>query len=107
MVKMEPIIVEGYCFIGVEVNFPKTKLLSITVPDVGYLMCGVLNIPAIESLHSERGIIAARVVGVKTLQDLLEARIVETTKNGAGLGIHEGMTGQEALVCMAKVIKKE
>jgi len=106
MVKMEPIIINGHCFIGVEVSYPKTKLLSITVPDVGYLMCGVLNIPAIESLHPEREIVAARVVGVKTLQDLLEAKIVEMTQKGAELGIHEGMTGQEALVCMTGPAKK-
>ncbi len=104
MVTMQPIEVKNHSLIGLEISFPKTRLLSITVPDIGYLMCGVLNIQAIDTLHRERGIIAARVVGVKTLEDLLTAKIVETTLKGSKIGIHSGMTGKEALECMIDFI---
>jgi len=100
MVNMEPIMLQGHCLIGLEIAYPKTKLLSITVPNVGYLMCGVLNINALDTLHLERGIVAARAVGVKTLQDLLEAKIVDTTIKGSKIGIQPGMTGAKALECM-------
>ncbi len=103
MVKMEPIFLNGHCVIGVEIAYPKTTLLSITVPNIGYIMCGVLNIQAMDTLHPERGIIAARVVGVKTFQDLLKARVVETTKQGEQIGISPGMTGAESLECMLRV----
>ena len=39
---------------SVEVNYPKTKLLSIIAPEIGYIMCGVLYIEAMDALHPEK-----------------------------------------------------
>jgi len=97
MVNIQPIKLRNGYVIGVEVNYPKTKLLSIMAPGVGYIMCGVLNINAMDILHGEREIIAARVTGVKNFSDLLAAEVKEVTRKAAEIGIKPGMTGQTAL----------
>ena len=86
----------GTCF-AATVNLPKTMLMTIMVPDVGYIMCGVLNVPAMDELHPEREIIAARVTGVRSYDDMLNARIQSVTKKGHKIGIETGMTGKDAL----------
>ncbi len=95
----------GSCF-GVTVNLPKTKLMTIVAPDVGYIMCGVLNVPAMDELHGERGIIAGRVIRVKTYEDMLKAKIQMVTDMGRRIGIEVGMTGGEALSKMLEHGKK-
>ena len=102
MVKMEPINLENCNVIGIEVKYPKTTLLSIVVPNVGYIMCGLLNTNALDVLHGDREIIAACLTGVKNFEDLLNAGIKEMTLKAASIGIKVGMTGKEALDLMAK-----
>ena len=51
----------------------------------------------LDRIHPERKIIAARVIGVREMKDLLNAKIVEMTNEAKTLGIKEGMTGKEAL----------
>lgn len=106
MINVVPItIVNGFA-IGVSVKYPKTTLLSITTA-VGYIMCGVLNIDALDVLHDDRQIIAARVTGVKEIEDLLGARVSEATKKAKEIGIEPGMTGKEALEKMVEFDKTE
>jgi uncharacterized protein YunC (DUF1805 family) len=100
MVQMQPIRLDNGYVIGVEVNYPKTKLLSIIAPEIGYIMCGVLHIEAMDELHPEREIIAARITGVRSFNDLLKAEVRGTTKKAAQIGIKQGMTGEEALNIM-------
>ena len=56
-------------------------------------MCGYLNISVADKL----GLVAARVVGVRTVEDMLEKNIVEVTAKARELGIKEGMKVREAL----------
>ncbi len=86
----------GICY-AISVSLPKTKLMTIMVPDVGYIMCGVLNVPAMDELHAERGIIAGRVIRVKSYEDMLKAKIESVTNKGREIGIEVGMPGEEAL----------
>lgn len=105
MVEMTPIQLNDGIAIGISISYPKTRLLSITT-DVGYIMCGVLNIVGIDSLHAERKIIAARVTGVKSFEDMLKTKVVEATQEAQKLGIIPNIsTGEEALGLMLQYSK--
>ena len=56
-------------------------------------MCGYLNVNAAETLEDT----AAKVKGVQSFEDMLNASVVEVTKLARELGIELGMTGREAL----------
>jgi len=56
-------------------------------------MCGYLNMETAEKL----GDAACMVRGVKTVDDLLNAKIVEMTSKAKQFGIEMGMTGRETL----------
>lgn len=96
MITMVPVKLTGGTAIGTMVELPKTRVLIISTQK-GYIMCGVLNVPELDRLHPERKIIAGRIVGVRQIEDLLDAKVVETTSEAKRLGIKEGMTGREAL----------
>ncbi|MEK3876373.1 DUF1805 domain-containing protein [Paenibacillus sp. FSL H8-0122] len=99
MVTLEPMQVGGHVLVGVEVKLPKTTLLSIST-DKGYIMCGALDIGLLNEVLSDRQIIAARAVGVRTLQQLLAAPLESVTIEAEKLGIVPGMSGAEALLLM-------
>lgn len=88
------------------VGYPKTRLMSLTVPDVGYIMCGILNPRMLDKMHPERKIIAAQFTGICKIDDLLTAKALEVTREAARLGILPGMTGRDILNIML-AIKKE
>jgi len=100
MVEMIPIKLDNGTAIGIAVRYPKTTLLSITT-DAGYIMCGVLNVEGVDTLHRERRIIAARLTNVKNFDDMLDAIVIEATKQAESLGIIPGITtGKQALELM-------
>ncbi|AIQ28612.1 MULTISPECIES: YunC family protein [Paenibacillus] len=99
MVTLEPVQVGDYVLVGVEVKLPKTTLLSISTSR-GYIMCGALDIGLLNNTLSDRQIIAARAVGVRTLPQLLAAPLESVTIEAEKLGIVPGMTGAEALLLM-------
>lgn len=100
MMQVIPIPVgEGRTAIGVEVKLPKTTLLSIST-DKGYIMCGALDVGLLNAQLAERRIIAGRAVGVRTLEQLLEAPLESVTYEAEALGIHPGMKGIDAVKLM-------
>jgi uncharacterized protein YunC (DUF1805 family) len=68
--------------LGVKVEMKSAPLLLIKTPK-GYVMCGYLNMEAAEKL----GDIAARVSGVKTFEDALNAQVNALTSQAGQLGI--------------------
>ncbi|SMO84654.1 YunC family protein [Melghirimyces algeriensis] len=99
MVRIQPMQVDGYQVLGVEVVLPKTNLLVVTT-EKGYIMCGALDIPLLNEKLAQRKIVAGRAVGVRTLEDLLQAPLEKVTIEAERQGIVPGMTGKEALVKM-------
>lgn len=99
MMKMTPIELDGKTAIGIEVLLPKTTLIAVTT-DNGYIMCGALDIGLLNARLKERGIIAARAVGVKTLQELLDAPMESVTYGAEAIGVVPGMIGREAVLRM-------
>lgn len=99
MMSLEPIIIDQKTAVGIKVNLPKTTLLAIAT-DIGYIMCGALDVQLLNDKLSERQIIAGRATGVRNLEQLLEAPLESVTLEAEKRGIHQGMTGREALRIM-------
>lgn len=43
MMRMEPVSLDGFTALAIEVKLPKTTLLAVTT-DKGYIMCGALDV---------------------------------------------------------------
>jgi uncharacterized protein YunC (DUF1805 family) len=99
VIQLEPIEIGGKQFKGVTVKLPKTTLLSIA-NDTGYIMCGALDVKLLNDQLADRRIIAGKAVGVRTLQDLLDAPLAEVTLEAEKYGIHPGISGRDALRLM-------
>ncbi|KAF0996309.1 YunC family protein [Geobacillus sp. TFV-3] len=99
MVEVKPIIIEGHPFIAVSVQLPKTNLLAVA-SEKGYIMCGALDVALLNEKLRDRGIIAGRAVGVRTIEQLLEAPLESVTVAALELGIEQGMKGKDALLKM-------
>lgn len=99
MIKLEPINIEGHTFLSISVELPKTNLLVVT-NDKGYIMCGALDVALLNEKLKDRKVLAGRAVGVKTIQQLLDAPLESITYEAEELGITEGMIGRDALLKM-------
>ncbi len=93
---MVPLRVKSMLCVGVSLKLPKTTLLTVIARN-GYLMCGLLDVDRLDKLHGDRGIVAARVSGARTVDDLLAGRVDAVTVAARAAGVTEGITGEEAL----------
>ncbi|MFJ8065752.1 YunC family protein [Psychrobacillus sp. NPDC096426] len=99
MINLEPINIEGHTFLTISVELPKTNLLVVS-NDKGYIMCGALDVALLNEKLKDRKVIAGRAVGVKTIEQLLNAPLESITFEAEELGITTGMVGREALLKM-------
>ncbi|KIY23288.1 MULTISPECIES: YunC family protein [Mesobacillus] len=99
MIDLSPIEIEGKTFLSISVKLPKTNLLVVT-GDKGYIMCGALDVALLNEKLKSRKIIAGRAVGVKTIEELLEAPLESVTNEAENLGAAKGMIGKKALLLM-------
>lgn len=96
MVSLQPVDIDGKTALGITVELPKTRLVVLTTGK-GYIMCGALDVGLLNEKLGDRGILAGRAVGVRTIDDLLEKPLESVTTHAEALGIHPGMPGREAL----------
>lgn len=99
MVTLEPIVIDNHTFLAVSVKLPKTNLLAV-MSEKGYIMCGALDVALLNEKLRDRGIIAGRAVGVRTIEQLLEAPLESVTYEAEKLGITVGMVGRDAMLKM-------
>ncbi|EKN63622.1 hypothetical protein BABA_24590 [Neobacillus bataviensis LMG 21833] len=99
MIELSPIEIDGHTFLAVTVLLPKTTLLTVS-NDKGYIMCGALDVSLLNEKLKDRQIIAGRAVGVRTIDQLLNAPLESVTWEAEELGIHQGMIGKDALLKM-------
>lgn len=99
MIELSPIEINGHTFLSVSVKLPKTNLLVVS-NDKGYIMCGALDVALLNEKLKDRKVIAGRAVGVKTIEQLLEAPLESVTYEAENLGITKGMLGKEAMLKM-------
>jgi len=86
MMNVKPIKIEDRTFIAVEVKLPKTNLLAV-MSDKGYIMCGALDVQLLNDKLKDRKIIAGRAVGVRTIDELLNAPLESVTLEAENYGI--------------------
>ncbi|MDJ0286805.1 MULTISPECIES: YunC family protein [Bacillus] len=101
MVNLTPITIDGHSFTAVTVKLPKTNFMAVT-NEHGYIMCGALDVGLLNEKLADRGIIAGRAVGVRTIEQLLDAPLESVTYATESLGIHAGTIGRDALLKMVK-----
>ena len=99
MIELKPIDIQGHTFLTVSVVLPKTNLLVVT-NDKGYIMCGALDVGLLNEKLKDRKVIAGRAVGVKTIEQLIDAPLESVTYEAEAIGIHKGMIGRDALLKM-------
>ena len=99
MIELSPIEINGHTFLSVSVKLPKTNLLVVS-NDKGYIMCGALDVALLNEKLKDRKVIAGRAVGVKTIEQLLEAPLESVTYEAEKLGITKGMLGKDAMLKM-------
>lgn len=99
MIFVEPLFIEGKPFTAVTVKLPKTNFMSVS-NEKGYIMCGALDVQLLNDKLKDRKIIAGRAVGVRTIDELLEAPLESVTYEAESLGITAGMKGKDALLKM-------
>jgi uncharacterized protein YunC (DUF1805 family) len=96
---MTPIVIDKHQFTAITVNLPKTNFMAVTNEN-GYIMCGALDVALLNEKLKERGIIAGRAVGVRTIEQLLDAPLESITIEAENRGITVGMKGKDALLKM-------
>ncbi|MDL4839942.1 YunC family protein [Aquibacillus rhizosphaerae] len=101
MISVKPLIIENYPFTAVRVELPKTNLLVIS-NEIGYIMCGALDVELLNNKLADRKIVAARATGVKTIDQLLEAPLDKVTLEAENKGWYEGLNAKEALLKISK-----
>jgi uncharacterized protein YunC (DUF1805 family) len=99
MIKVEPLWLGEHVVVAVEVHLPKTNLLVIQT-DNGYVMCGALDVHLLRTTLANRDILAARAVGVKTMDELLNGTVESCTQAAERIGIQPGMSIRQALLLM-------
>ncbi len=97
MMEVYPITIEGKTFTAITVKLPHTNLLVIS-NEIGYVMCGALDVELLNEKLSDRPIVAGRAVGVKTIAELQEAELESVTHHARQYGWQQGMKVREALV---------
>ena len=93
MIKIDPLKIDGKTAVGLKVDLPDSPPLLLVIGEKGFVMCGLLNMDAAEKLN----VAAAMVSGVKSLEDVLEARVKAVTSEARKMGIEPGMMGRDAV----------
>lgn len=96
MISMTPLSLRGGTAIGISVELPQTHLV-IAATKTGYLMCGALDVGLLDRLLGQRRVIAARALGVRTINDLLDRPLESVTAEAGRVGLAPGMPGRQAL----------
>lgn len=99
VVTLTPVPVDGVTATAVTVQLPKTNLIAVTTAR-GYIMCGALDVELLNTRLAERQIVAGRALGVRSVDDLLEAPLADVTEAARALGVVPGMKGRDAIRLM-------
>jgi uncharacterized protein YunC (DUF1805 family) len=90
---MEKIIIDGKDFEAWRIPTESATILLIKATH-GFLACGYFDVGTANKLQEHVGI----VTGVKTFDDMLEAKIVRCSDVAETVGVRIGMTGRDALL---------
>ncbi len=89
---VEQIKLENGSVLGLKFDMEHAPLLVIRA-GCGFVMCGYLNM----DIANKLGDVAVRVTGVKSFEDVLNAKAVDVSQAAKSLGITVGMPAKDAL----------
>jgi uncharacterized protein YunC (DUF1805 family) len=89
---IEQIKLEKGSALGLKMDIENAPLLVIRA-GCGFVMCGYLNM----DIANKLGDVAVRVTGVRSFEDVLNAKAVDVSMAAKSLGIIVGMTAKDAL----------
>ncbi len=89
---VEQIKLENGSALGLKMDMEYAPLLVIRA-GCGFVMCGYLNM----EIANKLGDVAVRVTGVKTFEEVLNAKAQDVSEAAKRLGITVGMQAKEAL----------
>jgi uncharacterized protein YunC (DUF1805 family) len=89
---VEQIKLENGSALGLKMDMENAPLLVIRA-GCGFVMCGYLNMDVANKL----GDVAVRVTGVRSFEDVLNAKAQDVSLAAKSLGIIVGMTAKDAL----------
>jgi len=92
---IEQINLEKGSGVGIKMDMEHAPLLVIRA-GCGFVMCGYLNMEIANKLDD----VAVRVTGVRSFEDVLNAKAVEVSQAAKKRGIINGMTAKDALNLM-------
>ncbi len=90
--------IKNSIFKGIELDLCDSSKLLVITGKKGYIMCGYLNI----NTAQKRDDVACIVTGVKTIEDILNSKIVALTAKAQSLGISMNMEVRKALEILAE-----
>lgn len=90
---MATVTIDGIDFVGEHIHTKRANILLIRATD-GFLGCAYFDLGPAERLGEP----VAIVTGVKTLDDLLTAKVIRASSAARALGVIDGMSGREALL---------
>jgi uncharacterized protein YunC (DUF1805 family) len=93
MMKRERIQLGTSQITGYRIDLGNAPLLILQAKK-GYVMCGYLNM----STANKLGDFAGKVTGVRTFQDILNAKVIEVSENAKKEGLNEGMNAKDFLI---------
>ncbi len=85
-------------FKGIELDLCDDSKLLVITGKKGYIMCGYLNI----NTAQKRNDVACIVTGVKTIEDMLNSKVVALTAKAQSLGISMDMDVNRVLEILAE-----
>ena len=95
------ILVDNKEFYSIELDLGKTTFILVG-NKIGFIMCGALNVDIYNTPKmKDRKVVCANVLGVKSVEDLLNARLNKVSDAAGMIGFKEGMSVHEALSLLA------
>ena len=92
---MEKIAIDGLTFDGIAIPTAHTKILLIR-GEKAHLGCGYFSLAPADFVGDRFCV----VTGVRTFDDMLNARVVAVSSAAIACGVESGMPGREALLRM-------
>ena len=89
MIDLSPLEIRRTYLFGGHCHAAKNNASNRHKPQ-GYIMCGALDVSLLNDKLKDRNIIAGKAVGVKTIQQLLDAPLESVTMEAETIGIHKG-----------------
>lgn len=86
-VRVKQVEVDGKRLTGVEIDLPNAPPLIILRGEKGFAMCGYLDMSVVDKL----GLIAVKVSGVRSVEDMLEKQISSVSVKARENGLREGL----------------